>query len=190
MTKALKKPKLVAAEPAAAATRPRLDIVIVGHVDHGKSTLVGRLLHDTRSLPEGKVEAIRAMCERRHMPFEWAFVMDAFQAERDQAVTIDSAHIWFHTKQRDYVIVDAPGHREFVKNMVSGAASCSAALLVIDAAEGMREQSRRHHDFRIRSIGARSHGSDNDVTILQFVAGTIQRFLMPQNCLGCIFDFG
>ncbi|MFP6778569.1 MAG: GTP-binding protein, partial [Alphaproteobacteria bacterium] len=125
----------------------RLDIAIVGHVDHGKSTLVGRLLHDTGTLPDGKVASIRKMCERRGMAFEWAFVMDAFQAERDQAITIDAAHIWFSTSLRNYVIVDAPGHREFVKNMVSGAASCSAALLVIDAVEGMRQQSRCHAYF-------------------------------------------
>ena len=134
-------------EVAGARSDQRLDIAIVGHVDHGKSTLVGRLLHDTNTLPDGKVEAIQKMCERRGMDFEWAFVMDAFQAERDQAITIDAAHIWFSTKKRDYVIVDAPGHREFVKNMVSGAASCSAALLVIDAGEGVREQSRRHAYF-------------------------------------------
>ena len=125
----------------------RLDIAVVGHVDHGKSTLVGRLLHDTGTLPDGKVEAIRAMCDRRGMAFEWAFVMDAFQVERAQAITIDAAHIWLASDKRDYVIVDAPGHREFVKNMVSGAASCSAALLVIDGTEGVREQSRRHAYF-------------------------------------------
>ncbi len=136
-----------AAQAAGVRAGRRLDIAIVGHVDHGKSTLVGRLLHDTGTLPDGKVEAIEKMCERRGMAFEWAFVMDAFQAERDQAVTIDAAHIWFSTEKRDYVIVDAPGHREFVKNMVSGAASCSAALLVIDAGEGVREQSRRHAYF-------------------------------------------
>lgn len=134
-------------EAAGTRSDQRLDIAIVGHVDHGKSTLVGRLLHDTNTLPDGKVEAIQKMCERRGMAFEWAFVMDAFQAERDQAITIDAAHIWFSTKKRDYVIVDAPGHREFVKNMVSGAASCSAALLVVDAGEGVREQSRRHAYF-------------------------------------------
>jgi bifunctional enzyme CysN/CysC len=126
------------------ANRTGLKIVIVGHVDHGKSTLVGRLFHDTGSLPEGKIEAIKATCERRGMPFEWAFLMDALQAERDQGITIDTAQIRFRTKARDYVIIDAPGHREFLKNMVTGAASSEAALLLIDADEGVREQSRRH----------------------------------------------
>jgi bifunctional enzyme CysN/CysC len=122
----------------------KLNIVIVGHVDHGKSTLVGRLFHDTDALPHGKVDAIKAMCARRGMPFEWAFLMDALQAERDQGITIDTCQIWFKTKAREYVIIDAPGHKEFLKNMVTGAAASQAALLVIDAAEGMREQSRRH----------------------------------------------
>ena len=125
-------------------TAPPLKIVIVGHVDHGKSTLVGRLFHDTGSLPDGKVEAIKAMCERRGMPFEWAFLMDALKAERDQGVTIDVSHIWFRTKIRDYVLIDAPGHREFVKNMVTGASQADAAVLVVDANEGVQEQTRRH----------------------------------------------
>jgi bifunctional enzyme CysN/CysC len=124
--------------------RSKLRIVIVGHVDHGKSTLVGRLFHDTGSLPEGKLETIQAVCERRGMPFEWAFLMDALQAERDQGVTIDTAQIQFRTATRDYVIIDAPGHKEFLKNMVTGAASSEAALLLIDAEEGVREQSYRH----------------------------------------------
>ena len=122
----------------------QLKIVIVGHVDHGKSTLVGRLLHDTGSLPEGKLEAIKAMSERRGMPFEWAFLMDAIQAERDQGITIDTTQICFQTAKRPYVIIDAPGHKEFLKNMVTGAASAEAALLLIDAHEGVQEQSRRH----------------------------------------------
>lgn len=122
----------------------QLRIVIVGHVDHGKSTLVGRLIYETGSLPEGKYEAIRAMSERRGMPFEWAFLMDAIQAERDQGITIDTTQIWFKTQKRPYVIIDAPGHKEFLKNMVTGAASSEAALLLIDAAEGVQEQSRRH----------------------------------------------
>ena len=99
-----------------------LRIVIVGHVDHGKSTLVGRLLHDTGSLPDGKFEQIQAVCRRRGMPFEWAFLMDALQAERDQNITIDVSQIWFRSATRSYVIIDAPGHKEFLKNMVTGAA--------------------------------------------------------------------
>ena len=122
----------------------QLKIVIVGHVDHGKSTLVGRLLHDTGSLPEGKLEQLQQIAERRGVPFEWANLMDALQAERDQNITIDTAQIWFHTPKRHYVIIDAPGHKEFLKNMVTGAAQAEAALLLIDAHEGVQENSRRH----------------------------------------------
>jgi len=122
----------------------QLKIVIVGHVDHGKSTLVGRLFYDTGSLPEGKYEKIKASCEHRGMPFEWAFLMDGLQAERDQNITIETAQIWFRTSKRQYVIIDAPGHKEFLKNMVTGAANAEAALLLIDANEGVQEQSRRH----------------------------------------------
>src|SRR5512134_3021529 len=130
-------------EPGIQTTLP-LKIVIVGHVDHGKSTLVGRLFHDTGTLPEGKVEAVQAMCEKRGMPFEWAFLLDALQAERDQGITIDISQIFFRTAIRSYVLIDAPGHREFVKNMITGAAQAEAAVLVIDAREGMQEQTRRH----------------------------------------------
>ena len=77
------------------ATSQALKIVIVGHVDHGKSTLIGRLFHDTDSLPEGRMAAIEKMCERRGMPFEWAFLMDSIQAERDQGITIDTTQIRF-----------------------------------------------------------------------------------------------
>lgn len=122
----------------------QLKIVIVGHVDHGKSTLIGRLFHDTGSLPDGKMEAIQKVCERRGMPFEWAFLMDSIQAERDQGITIDTSQIRFKTAKRPYVIIDAPGHIEFLKNMITGAASSEAALLLIDAGEGIQEQSRRH----------------------------------------------
>jgi bifunctional enzyme CysN/CysC len=141
--------------PPAQTTQP-IKIVIVGHVDHGKSTLIGRLFHDTGSLPDGKTEAIRAMCERRGMPFEWAFLMDALKAERDQGVTIDVSHIHFKTAKRDFVLIDAPGHREFLKNMVTGAAQADAAVLVVDAEEGVQEQTRRHayllHLLGIRQV--------------------------------------
>jgi len=131
-------------KPSTATKREQMKIVIVGHVDHGKSTLVGRLFHDTDSLPEGKFDQITAQCKRRGMPFEWSFLTDALQSERDQGITVDTTQIWFKTPARDYVIIDAPGHKEFLKNMVSGAANSEAAVLVIDAKEGVREQSKRH----------------------------------------------
>ncbi len=134
----------------------QLKIVIVGHVDHGKSTFVGRLFHDTGSLPEGKLEQLQKIAERRGIPFEWANLMDALQSERDQNITIDTAQIWFQTAKRQYVIIDAPGHKEFLKNMVTGAANAEAALLLIDANEGVQENSRRHgyllHLLGIRQI--------------------------------------
>ncbi|MCX6912241.1 MAG: GTP-binding protein, partial [Verrucomicrobia bacterium] len=129
-------------QPPVAAEQ--LKIVILGHVDHGKSTLVGRILHDTGSLPEGKLEQLQQIAERRRVPFEWANLMDALQAERDQNISIDTAQIWFHTQKRHYVMIDAPGHKEFIKNMVTGAAQAEAALLLIDAHEGVQENSRRH----------------------------------------------
>ena len=84
------------------------------------------LLHETGALPEGKLEAVRAMSQKRGMPFEWAFVMDAMQAERDQGITIDTTQIRFASEKRNYILIDAPGHREFLKNMVSGAASAES----------------------------------------------------------------
>jgi bifunctional enzyme CysN/CysC len=128
----------------AAPAAQQLRIVIVGHVDHGKSTFVGRLLADTDSLPTGKMEAIQASCKKRGVDFEYAFLMDALQSERDQNITIDTAQIWFRTPKRQYVIIDAPGHKEFIKNMVTGAAQADAAFLLIAANEGVQEQSRRH----------------------------------------------
>jgi bifunctional enzyme CysN/CysC len=124
--------------------KQQIALVIVGHVDHGKSTLIGRLVHDMGCLPDGKEEAIRASCARRGVPFEWSFLMDALQAERAQGITIDMTQLWLRTAQRDYVIIDAPGHHEFLKNMLTGAAESDAAILLIDAVEGMREQTRRH----------------------------------------------
>ena len=148
------KVKLATVNASPASARDLLRIVIVGHVDHGKSTLVGRMFHDTGSLPDGKYESIKAMCERRGVPFEWAFLMDALQAERDQGITIDTSQIWFKTDARDYTIIDAPGHKEFLKNMITGAAQSDAALLIIDAAEGVREQSRRH-GYLLHLLGIR-----------------------------------
>jgi len=136
--------------------RPLVRIVIIGHVDHGKSTLIGRLLHETDSLPAGKLEALKAVSARRGMPFEWSFILDSLQTERDQGITIDTSQIRFRTASRDFVLIDAPGHAQFLRNMITGAAQADAALLVVDAVDGIRDQTRRHayllHLLDVRQI--------------------------------------
>ncbi|CAH2214601.1 sulfate adenylyltransferase subunit 1 [Tepidibacter aestuarii] len=124
--------------------RERMNIVIVGHVDHGKSTIIGRLLADTGSLPEGKLEMVKERCKRNSKPFEYAFLLDALKDEQEQGITIDAARCFFKTDKRDYIIIDAPGHIEFLKNMITGASRAEVALLVIDANEGIKENSKRH----------------------------------------------
>src|SRR6185436_2213797 len=123
----------VAAPPAPRVPvdgQQRMNIVIVGHVDHGKSTVIGRLLADTHSLPEGKLEQVRAQCELNSKPFEYAFLLDALKDEQAQGITIDAARVFFQSSLRPYLILDAPGHIEFLKNMITGAARAEAALLV------------------------------------------------------------
>lgn len=126
------------------AAREVLNIVVVGHVDHGKSTVIGRLLYDTKSLPEGAIDRVKRISKEKGKPFEYAYLLDAFEEEQKQGITIDTTQLQFRTEKRDYVIIDAPGHKEFLKNMISGAASAEAALLIIDANEGIQEQSKRH----------------------------------------------
>jgi len=121
-----------------------MNIVVVGHVDHGKSTVIGRLMADTGSLPQGKLEAVKAHCAKNARPFEYAFLLDALKDEQAQGITIDTTRCFFKTEKRDYIIIDAPGHVEFLRNMVTGASRAEAALLVIDAHEGIKENSRRH----------------------------------------------
>jgi bifunctional enzyme CysN/CysC len=142
----------VAVASTAHTSRPQVRIVIVGHVDHGKSTLVGRLLHDIGSLPEGKLEVLKAVSARRGMPFEWSFLLDALQTERDQGITIDTTQIRFRTGSRDIVLIDAPGHAEFLRNMITGASQADGAVLIIDALEGVRDQTRRH-SYLLRLLG-------------------------------------
>ena len=129
---------------AGTASEPRTRIVVVGHVDHGKSTLIGRLLADTDSLPEGKLAAVEKACREEGMPFEHAFLLDALLEEQAQNITIDTTRIEFRHGGRAFQIIDAPGHREFIKNMVTGAAAADEAILMIDAKEGLKEQTRRH----------------------------------------------
>lgn len=124
--------------------KSHMNIVVAGHVDHGKSTVIGRLLADAHAIPDGKLEQIQEMCRKNARPFEYAFLLDALKEERAQGITIDTARCFFETDKRKYIIIDAPGHIEFLKNMITGASRAEAALLVIDAKEGICENSRRH----------------------------------------------
>ncbi|MDO4552162.1 MAG: adenylyl-sulfate kinase [Bacillota bacterium] len=124
-----------------------MNVVMVGHVDHGKSTVIGRLMADANALPEGKLELIRENCRRNSKPFEYAFLLDALKNEQAQGITIDTARCFFRTEKRRYILIDAPGHIEFLKNMVTGASRAEAAMLVIDASRGVEENTRRHGYF-------------------------------------------
>ncbi len=132
----------------------QISIVMAGHVDHGKSTVIGRLLAETNALPEGKLEQVRAMCRKNARPFEYAFLLDALKDEQAQGITIDAARCFFRTDKRRYILIDAPGHIEFLKNMITGASRAEAALLVIDAKEGIRENTKRH-GYMMSMLGLR-----------------------------------
>jgi phosphoadenylyl-sulfate reductase (thioredoxin) len=131
-------------QAASGKSRPIVRVVIVGHVDHGKSTLIGRLLNETGSIPDGKLETIRAVSSRHGKPFEWSFLLDSLQTERRRGITLDTSQIRLRASSRDIVLIDAPGHAEFLRNMITGAAQADAALLLVDACEGVRDQTRRH----------------------------------------------
>ena len=174
----------VPAMTAPAGRGDDMNIVIVGHVDHGKSTIIGRLLADTGSLPQGKLEFVQEMCRRNAKPFEYAFLLDALKDERAQGITIDAARCFFRTARRNYIIIDAPGHIEFLKNMVTGASRAEAALLVIDATEGVQENSRRH-GYMLKMLGIRQVAVlvnkmdlvNYDETIFQSVVNAYSDFL-------------
>lgn len=125
-------------------SKTSLNLVVVGHVDHGKSTVIGRLLHDTGSLPQGTIDKVKRIAKETGKPFEYAYLLDAFEEEQQQGITIDITQIQFQTKNREYVIIDAPGHVEFLKNMISGAANAEAAFLIVDVKRGVEEQTKRH----------------------------------------------
>lgn len=131
-----------------------ISVVMAGHVDHGKSTVIGRLLAEIDALPKGKLEQVRAMCRRNARPFEYAFLLDALKDEQSQGITIDAARCFFKTAKRRYILIDAPGHIEFLKNMITGASRAEAALLVIDAREGIQENSKRH-SYMLSMLGLR-----------------------------------
>lgn len=135
------------------ATKPHLNLVTIGHVDHGKSTLIGRILYDTKAISEEDMRKLKLLAtELKKETFEFAFVMDKLKEERERGVTIDVMHQRFDTPKYYFTIIDAPGHRDFVKNMITGASQADAALLVCSAKEGVQEQTKEHV-FLIKVLG-------------------------------------
>jgi len=132
---------------------PHQNLAIIGHVDHGKSTLVGRLLYETGSVPEHVIEQHKEEAEEKGKGgFEFAYVMDNLAEERERGVTIDIAHQEFDTDDYNFTIVDCPGHRDFVKNMITGASQADNAVLVVAADDGVAPQTREHV-FLARTLG-------------------------------------
>ncbi len=122
-----------------------LKIATAGSVDDGKSTLIGRLLYDTQSLTDDKLEAIERNSRRKGFDYlDFSLATDGLVAEREQGITIDVAHIYFSTKKRSYIIADTPGHVEYTRNMVTGASNAQASIILIDARKGVIEQTYRH----------------------------------------------
>lgn len=122
-----------------------LRIATAGSVDDGKSTLIGRLLYDTKSITKDKLEAVEASSKRKGLDFvDLSLLTDGLIAEREQGITIDVAHIYFSTEKRKYIIADTPGHIEYTRNMITGASNAEASLVLIDARNGVIEQTKRH----------------------------------------------
>ena len=128
-----------------AEKKPHMNLVTIGHVDHGKSTLVGRILYDSGAIPETEMRKLKDLAkELGKETFEFAFIMDRVKEERERGVTIDIMHQRFDTKKFYFTIIDAPGHRDFVKNMITGTSQADGAILVVSAKDGVQEQTKEH----------------------------------------------
>jgi len=126
-------------------TKSTINLVIIGHKDHGKSTLIGRLLYDSKAIPEQKIQEIKEETQRTGRGrFKFSYLLDSLEEERKGGLTIDIMHTPFKTKKHLYAIIDCPGHKEFIKNMITGASQADAAVLVISAKEGMKDQTKQH----------------------------------------------
>ncbi len=136
-----------------AKTKPHINIVFIGHVDHGKSTTVGRMLFDSGNINEQTLRKLKEKAENLGKKgFEFAFVMDNLKEEQERGVTIDLAHKKFETNKYYYTIIDAPGHKDFIKNMITGASQADVGVLVVAANDGVMAQTKEHV-FLSRTLG-------------------------------------
>ncbi len=133
---------------------PRINLVVVGHKDHGKSTLIGRLLYDSNAIPEQKLQEIREELKSSGKKFEFAYILDSLEEERTGGLTIDIMQTPFKSKKYHYTIIDCPGHKEFIQKMLTGASQADAAILVVSVKEGIEDQTRQHL-FLIKTLGIR-----------------------------------
>ena len=131
---------------------PKINLVVVGHKDHGKSTLIGRLLYDSKAILEQKLQEIKNELKESGKEFEFAFLLDSLEEERKGGLSIDIIQTPFKSKKYFYTIIDCPGHREFIKKMLTGASQADAAVLVVSAKEGIQDQTRQH-TFLIKTLG-------------------------------------
>jgi len=135
--------------------KPHLNLVFIGHVDHGKSTAVGRILYDTGALSDVDLRKLKEEAAKvGKATFEFAFAMDRLKEERERGLTIDIAHKDFQTQKIYFTIIDAPGHRDFVKNMITGTSQADAAVLIVSVKEGVQTQTREHA-FLAKTLGVK-----------------------------------
>jgi len=138
-----------------ATDKPTMNVVFVGHVDHGKSTCVGQLMFQSGVIPEQEMKKLKEEAEKQGKPgFEFAYIMDHIKEERERGVTIDLAYKKVITPKRQITIIDAPGHKDFVKNMITGASQADAAFLTIAAKEGVQPQTKEHL-WLLRTMGVK-----------------------------------
>lgn len=132
-----------------------MNVVVTGHVDHGKSTLIGRLLYDSKQITEGRISEVQKLAQEYKKKFEFAYFIDSYRDELKEERTIDTTQVRFKGKERIYTIIDTPGHKEFVKNMLTGASRADAAILVVSVTDGAQEQTKRHL-FLLDLLGIRN----------------------------------
>src|SRR5665648_184070 len=135
------------------AEKPHMNLAVIGHIDHGKSTFVGRLMYDAGAVAPHIIDKFREEAKQKGKEsFAFAWVMDSLKEERERGITIDIAHKRFDTDKFYFTVVDCPGHRDFVKNMITGASQADAAVLVVAAPDGVMAQTKEHI-FLSRTLG-------------------------------------